>query len=268
MRRSRVGSILVARACALLLVAACADDPTLRPESAASGSPTDGSAPVATPETPACKNETDVLARGDARVDEGLRGDVDGDGTDDEVSIYMDPTGPMGCQAFLVVDAAAGRGAVEVWTQGREAGLPQPRLHGMAPVNDLSGSEVLVDEAAGASTQFLAVFAWVDGDLSRIEPPEEAAPDLWAGRVDGLFAYGGSVGHLEAADCVARARIVVSVALPQGNGYEVTRGTYTVAGARLQDERVQRERIGMNELDELARRFPEYGGAPFSSCTT
>lgn len=198
------------------------------------------------------------------RADEvdSARADVDGDRSDDAISILVDRGGDVGCQAFLVVETSGGRASNTVWTQGSAAGLPQPRLHGFSPVNGVPGMEVLVDEAAGASTQFVGVFTLDEARLERVALERDTATDLWSGAADGLFPYGGSVGHVEAADCLAPGLIAVSIALPDANRYEVVRRILELEVDVMVLRETERDRVRAGAV----RRFPEFNGSPFESC--
>jgi hypothetical protein len=188
-----------------------------------------------------------------------LTGDVDGDGTDDKVSLFADPEGDEGCGAFLVVEAASTIVA-SVWEVGEVAGLPQPSLQGLRDVDGAAGFEIIVNEAAGASTQFVAVYR-VQGDaIERFE---------FAGEPEDMFAFGGSVGHVEAVDCSAETDVVVSTAVPAPGEEALEKGLYRVVRTlisydgvtpRVEDKQVHE--VLISDLD----RFPEYANSPFGTC--
>ena len=169
--------------------------------------------------------------------------------------------------AFIVVELGnVTVVAAPVWEVGAEGGLPQPRIHGFIDIDGRPGTEVLVDEAAGASTQFVGAFAAVEEDLERVTAEGGVAPG--AGPVADLFPYGGSVGHIEAVDCTTDG-IVVSTATPSGSSadagsvaYEVERRFFSFDGVDLEEEDVETETVPIEELN----RFPEYESSPFGNC--
>lgn len=248
------------------------DPPTDLPPGVVEGSPTIAvptAAPSATvtPATADCPNEAAVAEDPARQTGPSSRADVDGDGIQDTVRLASDPTGPEGCTSFLVVDLGdVSIISAPVWEVGREGGLPQPRIHGFANIDGQPGDEILVDEAAGASTQFVGAFVHVDGDLERVTARGGVSPE--AGPFQDLFAYGGSVGHIEAVDCSTEG-VVVSTAVPSGEAagggsvaYEVERRFFAFDGAVLEEEQSETKTVRIEELD----RFPEYAAGPFGSC--
>jgi hypothetical protein len=195
------------------------------------------------------------------RIGGELSGDIDGDDQPDSVTLSFDEEGDVGCQAFLVAELGDTSVVAPIWELGREGGLPRPRLHGLAQVDDEAGFEIIVDEVAGASTQFVAVYGYDEGSIEKLEAK---------GVADGLFAYGGSVGHIEAAGCAAGGDIVVSQALPgqtrrslNNSLYDVTRRFFSASGAAYERDRVERHRdVPLKNLE----RFDEFGTAPFENC--
>jgi hypothetical protein len=210
---------------------------------------------------PACPNQNEVAADDGRQIGGELTGDVDGDDQADRVRLTLDAEAEVGCQAFLAVDLGASSVVAPIWETGPQGGLPQPRLHSLVQVDSEGGLEILVDEVAGASTQFVAVYIYDDGSIEKIEP---------RGVPDGLFAYGGSVGHIEATGCASGGDIVVSQALPgetrrslNRSLYDVTRRYFTRVGEAYTRERVERQRdVPLKNLD----RFDEFGSGPFGNC--
>lgn len=243
---------------ALVALVACqgGEDPAPRtavdpPEPSASPSLHDGG----------CSNLPDVIAQESLRLGEAHPADVDGDGTDDTVSLFMDPNAEVGCQAFVAVDIEGDVVATPVWLVGAAGGLPQPTIHSFAQTDGEPGYEILLLESAGASTQFVGVYSFTDGALHPLEAPASEF---------GLFPYGGSVGHIEASDCARLDDdIVVSQAVPsdapnalEKNLYEVTRRFYSPDSTGYERSMVERKEVSIGELD----RFPEFRSAPFGSC--
>ena len=224
---------------------------------------TDTSSPIV------CPNESAVAADLGRQVGPSTETDIDGDGALDKVRLAADPAGPEGCRTFIVVDVGGvSTVAAPVWEVGSQGGLPQPRIHGFVDIDGRPGAEILVDEAAGASTQFVGAFVYLDDDLQRVTADGGLGAEVPSGAAD-LFPYGGSVGHVEAVDCAGDETIVVSVALPSADQaaaqegiYEVRRRFFVFDGGVLERDEVETEDVPIDELD----RFPEYAASPFGSC--
>ena len=210
---------------------------------------------------PSCSNQDEVTGDESNRIGGELTGDVDGGSEPDAVSLLFDSNGEIGCQAFLSIDLGETLVVAPVWEVGPQGGLPQPRLHALVQVDGNPGFEILVDEAAGASTQFVAVYRYNEGGIERIEP--EGVPQ-------GLFPYGGSVGHIEGAGCASGGDIVVSQAVPSATRralakslYDVTRRYFTASGDGYTRDRVERHNdVPLKNID----RFDEFGSGPFGTC--
>jgi hypothetical protein len=261
MRSTKVGACL---SMALALGAACvssspsAGPPATVSTSTGEGAPSPTDSP--TPDTVSgCPNEADVTSDPSALTGGSLRGDVDGDRSPDDVSLAFDDTGPIGCQAFLVVESSSESAVLAIESFDRAFGLPQPRLNRLAEVDSAPGSEVAVDLVAGASTQFVGLFTMTGGELARVEVEGNDFP------ADDLFPYGGSVGHVEASDCAGTpGTIVITIATPKGDDYQVTRRFFRFQGStpRVEPSSTERDRVAFEELG----RYPEYRSSPFGGC--
>jgi hypothetical protein len=206
-----------------------------------------------------CPNEAEVTSGPSARIGGSLRGDVDADGSPDDVSLAFDDTGARGCQAFLVVEGSGESAVLAIESFDRAFGLPQPRLNRLAEVDSAPGSEIAVDLVAGASTQFVGLFTMTGGELARVEVEGDEFP------ADDLFPYGGSVGHVDASDCAGEpGTIVISTATPKGDDYQVTRRFFRFQGStpRVEPSSTERDRVAFEELG----RFPEFRSSPFGGC--
>ena len=186
-----------------------------------------------------------------------MPGDIDGDGRSDHVSLFVDRTAEPGCRALVVVRDREGidAAALDDGVVSFELGLP--RLSSLADIDSEEGLEVVVDVALGASTAFVGVFSMASGRLESVRLPR--LPNI----PTGLFAYGGSVGHLDAVDC-RRDLVMISRAVAQGRGYEVTRRFLEPRAARwrLRGSLTERSSIRPQHI----ARFEEFSAAPFSSC--
>lgn len=249
----------------VIVTAACSSDPgpqPLEPSPAVvtetpSGSPT----PSASQTLEAtCDASDPALLSGQTQG--RLTGDVDGDGTDDEVSVALDPSGEPGCRSFIVVETSSGTFVAPTDPDGSMAGF-EPQLRALVQADDQPGSEIVAQVLAGASTQFIAMFTLHDGALARVSVEPVGA----FGDIADLFPYGGSVGHMEASDCAADGRIVISAATPAGGSgerYEVQRVFLRFEGSELIQDEVEKQVVSVFKIEEL----PEYRSSPFGSCPT
>jgi hypothetical protein len=208
-----------------------------------------------------CDHQAEVTGKVDDRTNST---DVDGDGTKDPINIIIDGQGQAGCRAYLSASIDGDIVSEPIWQQGRQGGLPAPSFAGLAQIGG-GGMEIVVNELAGASTQFVGLFTYVDGALERIRP--KAGTDLWTGAADGVFPFGGSVGHLDAVDCSDDGHVVVSEAIPAGSSadaYEVQRRFFTLDGSTLVEDKDLAEKATVDglKLDD----YPEFASSPFGSC--
>lgn len=245
--RARLSVALVA---GLVLVAACDGTGDERRPNSAAQSPRPTT-------TPTCANHDEVVSDPSLAKPGSLTGDIDGDGDEDEVLLALDEAGPEGCRAFVIVDSGDVVHALGIEQDGMTFDLNLPQLRGLAEIDGRAGAEIIVDLVAGASTQFAGAFTMGSGPLERLETAEGV------GSVDDLFAYGGSVGHLDGVDCTSDDEIVVTSAVPRGARYLVERRFLVFDEGELRP--TETERAGA-PFEELAERFPELGGAPFASC--
>jgi hypothetical protein len=204
-----------------------------------------------------CANRTSVLEEDPS--EQVLAGPIDpADDNDDRAWIVVDAEGEQGCRAWLVVDTAAGIGGLAIDRSDAPTGGGLPRLAGLAAIDERPGAEVVVNMLAGASTEFVAVFSMGGGGLEQLTI---AGDDAYGD----LFPTGGSVGHLEASDCPTgtTASVVVSLAVPLGRRYEVTRTFYVTRDGMLRRDRIEREVI--RDPQDL-ESYQEFLGSPFGTC--
>lgn len=217
--------------------------------------------------TPDCPNEEAVAGDPARQIGSSLSADIDGDGAADDIHVALDEAGGEGCAAFVVVELASGTvDAAPVWQVGSQGGLPAPRIYGFVDIDGAGGEEILVDEAAGASTQFVGAFIYTDDVFQRVTV-SGGLDSTSAPGTESLFPYGGSVGHVEAVDCASPGTVVVSTATPGSTQdgqslYEIERRFYSFDGARLEREDVETHQVPIARLS----RFPEYTSSPFGSC--
>ncbi|MEA2452096.1 MAG: hypothetical protein QOG04_806 [Actinomycetota bacterium] len=195
-------------------------------------------------------------------------GDVDGDGSDDKVTIALDPAGDRGCKSFLVVTARDGDAiySTAVDPSGVPRSLPAPSLSSLVELNGDPGLEAIVNVEAGASTQFVAAFTLTDRGLEQIAV-EGKGPGPFAETGQDLFAFGGSVGHIEGVDCGDNGLVHLVAAIPVGDSAETYRvdhrffrpdGTKLVLDSSLNAT----ERLSASDLATV----PGFSTSPFGSC--
>lgn len=221
----------------------------------------------ATPRAEAhCRGETYGLDVS-ASPRRALVADIDGDGGDDSVTVVEHQAGRPGCRFFLVVEDGDVY-ATPIDPSGDPRSLQVPTLNSLAELDGDPGSEIIVNIEMGASTQFVGAFTMATGGLQRMtlrgQGPGPFAAEL--GHAD-LFPYGGSVGHLEAVDCIDDRLVVMSAAIPKGSSaeaYEVERRFFRVVGTELllDKDLTEHETVRGLQVDD----FPEFGGSPFLSC--
>ncbi len=186
-----------------------------------------------------------------------MPGDIDGDGRSDRVSLFVDRTAEPGCVALVVVRDRDGIDAVALNDGLISFELGLPRVSSLVDIDSARGLEIVIDVAQGASTAFVGVFSMASGRLERVRPPP--LPNI----PTGMFAHGGSVGHLDAVDCRGNL-IMVSSASSQGRGYEVIRRFLEPRGPRWRLRRSLTERSSVRP--RRIARFEEFSAPPFSSC--
>ena len=259
--RSLASAIL----CLAAIVTACSDDsdPSSRPVAPSTTSPVPSPSPSPQPSpttggSTGCPNETTALAEAKGR---SLRGDLDGTGGPETVSLATDRSGPVGCQAFVSVESESVSGVVAIDEPQISFDLGLPALDSIAPVGFGEGDEVVIVVSSGASTQFFALVTVFEG-----EPVQVTVRD---GPFGNLFPYGGSAAHLESADCGVPSvgefgvpLIVISSATSAGNDFRIERTFYAADAPELEPETTERDTVSFEELVS----YPEFGEAPFAHC--
>jgi hypothetical protein len=206
-----------------------------------------------------CPNQDPTAAEASNEIGRE-RVDVTGDGSRDEVALYFDRRGEPGCEAFLSVATEEAETLGPVWEIGDTGALTQPSLFGFVELDGAAPAEIILIEAAGASTQFAALYAPGADGFTRIDLP---------GSDNGLFPFGGSVGHIDAVGCAGDDELVVLQATPgdthadaERQVYEVTRRSYRLEGTTLEEVDVERDAVPLARFD----RYPELAGGPFGTC--
>ena len=195
-----------------------------------------------------------------------LSGELDDDGVPDEVFLVVDEAGEPSCQAFVVVASEGSLRSAPIEVPDIPFGMGFPRLISLPLIDDRPGAEIVIGVAAGASTQFAAVYTAIDGAIVQVVREGATAPQ------ENLLAFGGSVGHQDAFDCapeMGEGVVVVSEAAPVGGGERfryVRRFFASPTPGEMTEEPELREEgtIRFNRFDSLH----EFPNAPFGSCPT
>jgi hypothetical protein len=238
-------------------------DPSSRPSSPSATSPAPSPSPSPQPSpttggSTGCPNETTALAGARGRV---LRGDLDGTGGPETVSLATDRSGAPGCQAFVSVESGTVTGVVAIDEPQISFDLGLPALDSIAPVGFGAGDEVVIVVSSGASTQFFTLVTVFEG-----EPVQVTVQD---GPFGNLFPYGGSAAHLESSDCGRPSEgdfdgplIVISSATAAGNDFRIERTFFAANAPELEPETTESGKVSFEELVS----YPEFGEAPFAHC--
>lgn len=207
---------------------------------------------------PPCAAQREVVLRSLDRSH--LRVDVTGDGKPDTVAVASDAGAAKPCRGLVAVRThgtvySAHLIPAAVPVKGFRAGIVGlPRL-GRHP-----GVTLVVDTRAMVDAELAQLFTYSDGRLRAVRVP---------GRQDGSFIVeGGGVMFPHAARCTASGGFVVSEAaqVQHGRRFQVTRRVYRLdrAGARLSALAAQEASVPSSQL---GRRFPEFAGTHWQSCT-
>lgn len=214
--------------------------------------------PASTPGAPdfECPNQAEAELSAVEQA-EAVQGDIDGDGGPESVFVFADEGGTPGCIGFVVVDMEGEVRSAPVSYPDIDPGFGFPSLNSVASINDLEGEEIVVNVTAGASTQFVSVYTF---DGTRLL--EVSYENSFGDEAAGVFGFGGSVGHVEAIDCLAD-RVVVSTATPKGRRYALIRHLLDPRGAAWVMAGTERS---IGSLRRVTSK-PEFAGSPFLNCT-
>jgi hypothetical protein len=221
MRSPAAAAALVA-----VVLAACGDSGTIAVET--------------TPAPPTCDGSlAGYRIKGDA-----LRGDVDGDGAKDRVTLRVDRKRPRACRHVLVAGSMVAPVEPLPWPG------TDPRLLLLAEIDGRAGVETVVTMSPAAVYRPGAVFTARGGALARMR--------LEGGRPADLFPLADEFPS--GVDCKgAPGTIVVTfgdVGDPDSH-YDVQRTVYEASGVRFERRRSERLRVEVGS---------EERGAPFRSC--
>ena len=185
-------------------------------------------------------------------------GDVDGQGGPDPIFVVADGQGAPGCAGFVVVDLGSGPVSTPVSFPEIDPRFGFPSFNSTAAINDLPGEEIVVNVTAGASTRFVSVYTFDGAALVEISFESEVEDET-----EGVFGFGGSVGHIEAVDCVADGHVVLSSATPKGRRYALSRLFLDPLGSTWSAVGAERS---IGSLRQVTNN-PEFAGSPFLNCS-
>jgi TolB protein len=230
---------------------------------------------------PRCLSADEAAGEESLRRPGSLRGDVDGDGLDDEVFVAVDPQAAPTCRYFLIVETSQGTLASGIDLRGTpgEEDFPATQsagetldefvgLQSLAEIDGQGGLEVFIDVWRGAAMEFGKIYTLGSGTLTPMEATGTDAPK------DGVFSYAGSLSGVSALDCTEHpGLLVVSSAYPaeETETWIVDRRffrpvdvkTFLLEPSGSEQHELTAEEIASGGLEE---RFPEFGEAPFDDC--
>lgn len=216
-----VGVLTPRRAASVLLLLAalvgCGDEPVTtgaRPSPAVPGlSPSASPVPSPAPSPPRPSPAAASASPSVARVVPAAQGDVDGDGSPDEIAY-------QGVEAVVVL---SGGSTVRASTAADIDG-EEPVTAGVEDLDRDGRAEVFVQVGQGASTGFLLVLRYDGRTLAPLTV--DGAPRL--------LAYGGSATHGDGFACAPDGSLVVRSATSEdGEAYALETVTYRVQGRAL-----------------------------------
>jgi len=184
--------------------------------------------------------------------------DVDGDGATDRVATATDHGAAPRCRAFVGVRTADGTSYSTVL---EAPAVPPPgmqaELIGLPDLGTDGRADLVVDTHLMVDGALAQLFTLADQALHRVHVPAFE---------DGNFVVeGGGVLSPRGAGCTSDGSLVLSMALLDGDAYEVTRHVYPVTGGplRLESPGVTSDKV---PGDQLTARFPEFATPHFADC--
>lgn len=191
-----------------------------------------------------------------------MRGDVDGNGTQDLAWIAANRQNGR-CRYFAKVDLGPDEARKRLYGD-RFVFRNYSHVMAMIEVDRFPGKEFGIVLQQGASTTFAGLFTMRAARIQRMNVSGPGAPE------DDLFGYGGSVGIQVASDCARNrpdGQVINSVAVlnDAGTHYKVKRRWFrSTAGDLVRtNEETDRERVRAQRLHE---RLYEFRNSPFGSC--
>jgi hypothetical protein len=203
-----------------------------------------------------CGGATQRLATSYRTKGRALRGDVNGDGSADRVTLRADRKRPRACRHVLVAELRPG---ITVAAPVKPLPWPgtSPHLLLLAEIDGRAGLEPIVTLSPAAVYRPGAVFTIHNGKLAQLR--------LEGARPASLFPLYDEFPS--GVDCAGdRGTIVATfgnVAEPDSH-WDIKRSVYRADGLRFELLRTERSRVKVGP--EAAQRWPEVGGDAFRSC--
>ncbi len=238
----------------VLVTPAASESPAAIPSPASSVPPSASPQPSATPGP--CVEQTAALLDQPEHPAE-LRGDVDGDGVEDAISIARNQDPDPLCATVIVVQTAVGTSALPVGEPDIPAGTGLPQLVSVRQVDGRPGAEVVVRLLAGASTEFYGLFSVRGGRLAPLEVESEGAGKDSSPRVGALVIWTGSTAPSPARSS-SRWLPHRGTSTRSSAGTSASRGTCCCAPLGPPETL----RVAGEQLSGL----PEFIRSPFGSC--
>jgi hypothetical protein len=204
----------------------------------------------------ACGSATQRLATSYRSNGQALRGDVNGDGSADRVTLRADRKRPPACRYALVAELRPGIAVVAPVKPLPWPGT-SPRLLLLAEIDGRAGLEPVVTLSPAAAYRPGAVFTMRNGKLARLQ--------LEGARPANLFPLYDEFPS--GVDCTGERGAIVgtfgNLAQPDSH-WDIKRSVYRADGVRFELLRTERFRVKVGP--EAAQRWPEVGGDAFRSC--
>jgi hypothetical protein len=199
-----------------------------------------------------------------------LRGDVDGDGRLDRVSIRYAPAAPASCGILLVVETRSRVFALRVaWEYkpgfgklpARDVWTPEPYLAAIVQL-DPRRSQIVITRGHGASTANVSFVGLVNGKLALIP----FRPRVYA---DELSLFGSAGTGVTNARCRRGGPLVVFGISPtsySGKRWYFSREEYRLTNGLLQQTLTSTMMVSRERINALARQHG-IDALPFTGCT-
>jgi hypothetical protein len=205
-----------------------------------------------------CPAVVDVASRSGLSNRGRVRGDVDGDGRLDDVSLLADPRARPKCRYYLVVRSATIYGTPLTVSRGNEA-FGAPVLSALVDIGPARGAEIVVVMHRGATTDAVSLFQANGEDVGELKVTGSSAS---------ILAAGTSGAGVAVADCRGQhgnGEVVASVAVREGDRFEIERRIFHLDRNRLMFVRQEQETSKKLAAPEFKTR--SFGDLLFRSCT-
>jgi hypothetical protein len=198
-----------------------------------------------------------LLAIAWSNADHAVRADVDGDGRPDTVSLTRH------ARSF-VLRVNTGYEVITKTVRGfsgrQAAGIGDPRILALRPMNRLSGLEIEVEVWHGATNVFLVFYTLERGRLVPMTGPHDPASPNFVWDVGGTIGTGSSQ-----ADCVRRAEVGVLRKWNYRGNWHYRMTLYDARRIRFVKTNVY-ELASEQMVNSLPKDWPKVKRLDFASC--